>query len=377
MEVSYGATTGNIDIELYDDEAPQTVKNFLRYAGRGYYTTYLNSDLNLPYKGFFHFSQPGFAIRAGGFGYTDAFGDPEYLAIPKDPPIPNESSPSRPNAPGTFAMFNPSENLNNITSQWLINLADNSALSINVVFGRVVTGMDVAEAIGNLPTTNAPVIGSTQVPLVNYTSGPIQPSNLVRVTRIPNVAAAAVPSGWAIFTADKDMTFDSLRAIDPVLSTTLLTIFKPPSGMEVHFNNDMINILMSGPMGPAASIVTMYDGSPARPTHYYAFGPTPDDPTLHWYDFAFDGVTGAEIKSDRIVLHFVDGERGDNDLTTHNKINHLGAQAVVTPVAEPQAGGCSITATPSRVPQGGEWAMIAAFMIFLAIRRRIHRSWLQ
>jgi hypothetical protein len=57
-----------------------------------------------------------------------------------------------------------------------------------------------------------------------------------------------------------------------------------------------------------------------RANTYYKFGPTPDDPTPHWYEFLFDGTTGAEMLSDRIILHMVDGQRGDDDLTANGRI---------------------------------------------------------
>ena len=43
---------------------------------------------------------------------------------------------------------------------------------------------------------------------------------------------------------------------------------------------------------------------------YFKFGATPDTRSEHWYAFLFDGTTGAEILSDRVILHFVDGQRG-------------------------------------------------------------------
>ena len=72
---------------------------------------------------------------------------------------------------------------------------------------------------------------------------------------------------------------------------------------------------------------------------YLKYGPTPENPTDHWYDFSFDGVTGAEILSDRIILHFVDGLRGDGDLSENGTIDDPGAPATfeggsVTSVAE-------------------------------------------
>jgi hypothetical protein len=47
---------------------------------------------------------------------------------------------------------------------------------------------------------------------------------------------------------------------------------------------------------------------------------TPDNDIPHWYEFLFDGTTGAEINENIITLHFVDGSRGDNDITTNGII---------------------------------------------------------
>jgi len=121
----------------------------------------------------------------------------------------------------------------------------------------------------------------------------------------------------------------------------------------------------------------MYDGASKRPTHYYAYGPTPDDPSPHWYDFAFDGETGAEIKNDRIILHFVDGMRGDDDLTVNDSITHTGAQAVVTAVDDgsAQGGGCSIARIPPDVQHGGDWIVVSLFLTMLTlVRRRARRQ---
>ncbi len=60
---------------------------------------------------------------------------------------------------------------------------------------------------------------------------------------------------------------------------------------------------------------------------YWKYGPTPDDPTPHWYEFMFDGTTGAEIDDNVITLHFVDGLRGDGDLTADGIITDPGAPA--------------------------------------------------
>ena len=49
-------------------------------------------------------------------------------------------------------------------------------------------------------------------------------------------------------------------------------------------------------------------------TSYHKFGRTHSDPTPHQYEFLFDGLTGADILPDRIRLHLVDNQRGDDDL---------------------------------------------------------------
>ena len=60
---------------------------------------------------------------------------------------------------------------------------------------------------------------------------------------------------------------------------------------------------------------------------YWRYGPTPDDPTDHWYEFLYDGNVGAEILDDRVLLHLVDGELGDDDLTANGTIVDAGAPA--------------------------------------------------
>jgi len=79
---------------------------------------------------------------------------------------------------------------------------------------------------------------------------------------------------------------------------------------------------------------------------YFKFGATPDTRSEHWYAFLFDGTTGAEILSDRVILHFVDGQRGDDDLTANGEIEDAGALAITTTTAAPAAA-------PAAAPSGG------------------------
>ncbi len=77
-------------------------------------------------------------------------------------------------------------------------------------------------------------------------------------------------------------------------------------------------------LGEAITIsLILHNGEPVD--KYYKYGFTPgDEPTLHWYEFMYDGQTGAEISGNVITLHFVDGLRGDEDITINGSIKEPG-----------------------------------------------------
>ncbi|MBI3570617.1 MAG: peptidylprolyl isomerase [Gammaproteobacteria bacterium] len=398
MEMTTGAGTplGTVDVELYDDRAPITVRNFLKYAGIGYYD-----------KIIIHRSIPGFVIQGGGYMNAMTLFGPTYVApsLGKFPPIQNEFSSSRSNIRGTITMAKLPGNPDSATSEWFFNLADNSANLDNqnggfTVFGHVLdngpgTGMDVVDAIADLkvckivvnifnvvtdPACSIYNSAFTDLPVDNFDSAVgLQPSNLILVHRIPNVRSARPDLGTIpTYTTDVDMVFDFVGTAKKDYALKLLESFSSPQNQSVHFNNGIHTMTMSGVMGSAGRIVTVYDDAAIRPTRYYAYGKTPDNPTDHWYDFSYDGETGAEISGDKIILHFVDGKRGDEDLDpTNNSITHTGAQAVVTSTSstDVQSGGCSITATPSPDMRGGDWIAVSLFLAFVAfVRRRTRRQ---
>ena len=130
---------GNIPLELYPNTAPQTVANFRAYADGG--------DWN---GALIHRSVPSFVIQGGGFREVSG----AYQTIPTDPPVPNE--PCLSNTTGTIAMARVGGQPNSATSQWFVNLANNTSLdSVDggfTAFGRVVgNGMSVAQQIAALP----------------------------------------------------------------------------------------------------------------------------------------------------------------------------------------------------------------------------------
>jgi cyclophilin family peptidyl-prolyl cis-trans isomerase len=138
IETSMGA----IKVELFDSEAPETVKNFLKYADSGFYQGTI-----------FHRVIRNFMIQTGGF--TDGM-------VPKEagPAIKNEAKNGIRNTRGTLAMARTAD-INSATSQFFINTVDNSFLDHGVrdygycVFGRVIEGMDIVDAIQSMPVQNA------------------------------------------------------------------------------------------------------------------------------------------------------------------------------------------------------------------------------
>jgi hypothetical protein len=286
-------------------------------------------------------------------------------------------------------------NPDSATSEWFINYDDNSAALDNpnnsggfTVFGEVVAGMNVVDAITNLTIQDSELwinpfrrIRFNELPVLESFDPLIDlnlDGKLVMVTRIPNVKSTSTELGTVpTYAADVDMVFDSVGTVSSDDALALVASFSSPQNQSVHFNNGIHSMKMSGVMGSAPRIVALYDGATARPNRYYAYGKTLDNPLYHWYDFTFDGETGAEFKSNRIILHFVDGKRGDDDLTVNDSITHTGAQTVVTSVDDgsAQGGGCSIAQIPPDVTRGGDWVVVSLFLTMLAlVGRRTRRG---
>ncbi|GEM_PF-2150752 len=190
---------GVIDIALLDSEAPRTVANFLGYVNSGAY----NSS-------FIQRSIPFFVIQGGGYTMDSAG---SLRPITAAPPIANEFSASRSNLRGTIAMSKVSGNPDSATSQWFINLANNSANLDNqngglTVFGRVTgNGMAVVDAIAALTVVSAGSL--TNLPLRSVpASGQIGQSELVMVT-----SARVLPGAGAA--GDSDRLFNYLEAAYP------------------------------------------------------------------------------------------------------------------------------------------------------------------
>jgi hypothetical protein len=96
----------------------------------------------------------------------------------------------------------------------------------------------------------------------------------------------------------------------------------------VSFPYGFFSFTITGLKEGGSTTMTIYlDGEP--PQTYYKYGKTPDNPVDHWYEFSYDGETGAEKVGTTIVLHFVDGKRGDHDLKANGKITDPGGPAAI------------------------------------------------
>lgn len=141
--VQFQTTLGDFEVNLYDDLTPQTVENFLLYVEAG---AYQNNVV--------HRSVANFVIQGGGFTLEE-----NALARVETPWSPN-NEPVFANVRGTIAMAKIGGDPHSATSQWFINLKDNTQSLDHenggyTVFGQVVgDGMDVVNAIAALNSYN-------------------------------------------------------------------------------------------------------------------------------------------------------------------------------------------------------------------------------
>jgi peptidyl-prolyl cis-trans isomerase A (cyclophilin A) len=139
-EVLMETSVGNVKLELFEKEAPISVRNFLAYVKSGFYGGTI-----------FHRVMNGFMIQGGGFT-TD------FKQKPTGAPIKNEAANGLKNQRGTIAMARTSAP-DSATSQFFINVVNNDMLNRPnpdgfgyAVFGKVVEGMDVVDRIKAVKT---------------------------------------------------------------------------------------------------------------------------------------------------------------------------------------------------------------------------------
>ncbi|MGD8450747.1 MAG: peptidylprolyl isomerase [Phycisphaerae bacterium] len=157
---------GQIILELDEQKAPATTKNFLRYVDEGFYDGTI-----------FHRVIAHFMIQGGGH-------TPDFASKTKGlhEPVENEAANGLPNKRGTIAMARTSEP-HSATSQFFINTVDNGFLNHPgsdgwgyCAFGQVVEGLDVLDRVKSVPTQNDPALGEA--------SRPVDPPQIKRAQRV-------------------------------------------------------------------------------------------------------------------------------------------------------------------------------------------------
>ena len=162
-------TDGDITIELFADQSPITVENFLRYADDGHYDGTV-----------FHRVISNFMIQGGGF-------DAELKEKETRDPIVNESKNRLHNTRGTLAMARTSDP-NSAAAQFFINQRSNLQLDWSggkdgyTVFGKVIDGMQVVDIISLTDTGSA----QAQTPrgTTIFQDVPVQPIVILSVTQL-------------------------------------------------------------------------------------------------------------------------------------------------------------------------------------------------
>jgi cyclophilin family peptidyl-prolyl cis-trans isomerase len=137
--LTFKTSLGSFTVDLDTKEAPLTVENFLAYVDSGHFAGTV-----------FHRVIPGFVIQGGGL-------TADMRAKPTRSPIKNEAGNGLKNRRGTLSMARTND-IHSATSQFFVNLTDNASLDQRpgsfgyAVFGRVVKGMEVVDAIAKVKT---------------------------------------------------------------------------------------------------------------------------------------------------------------------------------------------------------------------------------
>jgi cyclophilin family peptidyl-prolyl cis-trans isomerase len=168
--VKMTTSKGDMIIELDRAKAPVTVDNFLAYVKKGQYDGTV-----------FHRVIKDFMIQGGGFDAT-------LTEKPTDKPIKNEGTNGLSNARGTIAMARTMDP-NSATAQFYINVVDNKMLDTRpgrpgyAVFGNVIEGMQVADAIRAVPTGQK--VANTRGGQGPMGDVPVETVEIIKVVEIP------------------------------------------------------------------------------------------------------------------------------------------------------------------------------------------------
>lgn len=164
--VDIETSLGTFAVELNTIAAPLSAANFRQYVDDAFYDGVI-----------FHRVVAGFVVQSGGF-------EPGFVEKDTRDPIPDESANGLLNLRGTLGLARTSDP-NSATSQFYVNLVDNPSLDPQngtpgfTVFGRVVEGMDVVDAIGALETETVDEFADVPVEQVTIISARLRPPQVM------------------------------------------------------------------------------------------------------------------------------------------------------------------------------------------------------
>lgn len=228
----FTSNMGQFCMELFERQAPGTVANFIRYIDSGAYA-----------QSIFHRSVPGFVIQGGGFKVTNSDTGVTASKVSTFDPIVNEFGFS--NTRGTVAMAKVGGDPDSATSQWFVNLKNNSVILDNqnggfTVFAKILfNGMNIFDAIANLEISNfgAPL---DETPTTNFNSSQIlRVDNFVVISSVDVHDVTGVFDGSAVgFTVDTgNNNFFDVR----------LQLVSAESGIVFELDQDSITFLSAAP----------------------------------------------------------------------------------------------------------------------------------
>jgi cyclophilin family peptidyl-prolyl cis-trans isomerase len=211
--VRLATNEGNLDIELYDRDAPMTVANYLNYVESGAYDNSI-----------FHRRDTNFVLQGGNTTLSGTSPNATLTEIDADPAVLNEYSNSRPNVRGTVAMAKrgatppTNQSINSATNNFFVNLRDNTN-TLNTsqnggftVFGKITDEtMPVVDALATIPVQNR---GGTynQIPLQDFSGtfpGNLTPDNLAYI------------SSATVLRQVEDLTFSNVSTSNPSVVATV------------------------------------------------------------------------------------------------------------------------------------------------------------
>jgi hypothetical protein len=198
--------------------------------------------------------------------------------------------------------------------------------------------------------------------------------------RLQNTVATLTDINASYLTLETDEPF-RLQTIQITDGAALIARNPPPPRLLDGYNllHGFVDFEIHNLGAGDAATLRLILPEGTSPATYFVFGPTPDNTIPHWYEFKYDGITGAQIAGNVVTLYLVDGMRGDADLQANGIIVDPGAPAVSAGTSGGgsggSGGGCSMLQNPEASPrQAGAWCLLAVVLVLLRRQAGLRRK---